>query len=284
MDGTVTSARVEPAAAHRHRPYHVLRQSNGPSICWHWDRRNGLWARGGQEYRPERLAADGWVYDAPMIPEGELASASAVAATTQLSGATIVNVNGQAVAVEHVPGRRLLEHQTVQEIIAAAAREHQQLVDFKARAFSDVETYKTLLFATYNARVSGRSGGLRLESFDGLMRVEVSSATTITFGTELNAAKSLVDECLESWLAEGANEHLRAIVMDAFKVGEGGNYSADRVLRLRQFDIPDERWHRAMKAIDDAKRAAESRRYIRFYQRETSDGEWKQIVLDASRV
>jgi hypothetical protein len=284
MDGTVKIARIEPQIAHLHRPYHVLLRNDGTSICWHWDRKNALWARGGNEYPPERLAADGWVYDHPMIPTDEPASAPAPAATMPLTGATIVNALGYAVAVEHVPGRRLLEHQTVGTLIEKAAALRLAMEAFKQAAYADIDAFKEILFAQYGARVGGSKNGIKLHSFDMKQRVEVSSATTVTFGPELDAAKALVDECLERWLSEGSNQYVRTIVMDAFKVGDGGSISPDRVLALRQYEIPDAQWQRAMTAIDEARRAAESRRFIRFHTRETPDGEWKQIVLDASRV
>ena len=272
MDGTVI-ARVEPPAEHWHRTNHVLRHSNGQSICWHWTPTHAIWARAGRDYSPERVAAEGWVYEEPLIGDAERARARPAAAPMPLSGATIVNSNGQAVPIEHVPGRRLLEHQTVGTLIEKAAA---------LRAA--IEAVKQAAYAQYNAQVGGSKNGIKLQSYDLKQQIEVSSATTVTFGPELDAAKALVDECLERWLSEGSNQYVRTIVMDAFKVGDGGSISPDRVLALRSYEIPDAQWQRAMTAIDEARRAAESRRYIRFYERVEPDGKWTQIVLDASRL
>ena len=285
MDGSVVTTAVDLTTPHapkvlppvedRHHAYHELALGEEKSV-WLWASGLGVWRRGGRSFLPAQLAYDGWTYLRLV--------GTPTSQPTPLSGKTMTNVHGQEIAVENIPGRRLLEDQTVAAMVAAAQQLREALVQFKAQAFADAETFKQLLFSTYNVTASGRSGGMKLETFDGLMRVEISNATTITFGIELNAAKALIEECLTDWLAAGTGEEIKTIVMDAFKVGEGGTYSTDRVLRLRQFEFSDPRWQRAMHAIDESRRAAESRHYVRFYQREDAEKPFQQIVLDASRV
>ena len=153
----------------------------------------------------------------------------------------------------------------------------------KAIMVANVDAFKALLAEKYGVKLGGRRGGLQLHTYDQTARVEVSVADAMTFGPELDAAKALIDECLTEW-SEGANENLKAIVMAAFEVGEGGRVKLDRVLGLRQLDIADEKWMRAMQAINDALRVAYSRRYLRIYERADENAAFQQVVLDASRL
>ena len=57
----------------------------------------------------------------------------------------------------------------------------------------------------------GMKGGFSIASFDGSAEVRISVADRITFGPELQAAKSLIDECIESW-SEGADPNIRVLL------------------------------------------------------------------------
>ena len=195
----------------------------------------------------------------------------------------IRNQAGQMVPESLVPGRMRLEEQTVRTLIAKARAMQAALIGFKAAAFEDVAAFRELLAAQYAVDVSGRRGGGVLTSYDGCAKVEISHADTITLGPEMEAAKALIDECIQDWSASGGAE-LRTLVNGAFKVGEGGKIRVDRVLELRNLEINDSRWMRAMVAISDAVRVTSSKSYIRFHERDTPEGEWKQVVLNMSSL
>lgn len=195
----------------------------------------------------------------------------------------MTNSFGRRVPARFVQGRVKLEDQTVRLLIASADVIQTQMKAFKIAAFDDVQTFQAELAASYGASRSGRRGGVALTSFDGLMKVEVSVADTMRFGPELDVAKGLIDQCIEDW-AKGANENLRVLINDAFRVGSNGSIQVDRVIGLRRLEINDPRWQQAMTAISDALRAQSSRTYIRFYRRPDADARWEQIVLDMSSL
>ena len=58
----------------------------------------------------------------------------------------------------------------------------------------------------------------------------------------------------------------------------------DRVLGLRRLKIDDDRWARAMAAINDAVKTERSKLYIRFYRRERPEDQFVLLVLDLARV
>lgn len=191
---------------------------------------------------------------------------------------------GDWISEAHIRPALLREHRPVEDLIEEAGNMRVFLEIFKAKCFDEISTFRAEMAATYNANVGGTRGGLTLNNFADTMRITVSQADSLSFGPELEAAKSLIDECLREW-AEGGNDNLRAVVNDAFHVGENKKVRMDRVLGLRRIQInDDDRWARAMAAINDAVRTERSRLYVRLYRRATPEDEWTLIVLDLARV
>jgi hypothetical protein len=195
----------------------------------------------------------------------------------------MTNTRGEQIPARLVQGRIKLEDQTVRTVIKAANAVRGVMRKFKDGVYSDLGTFREMVNAQYGVRTGGSREGTKLHSFDGLMRVEVSSADTFTFGPELEPARELINACIRDWTA-GANGNLKALVDSAFRVGVSGKIQVDRVLELRNLDIDDDRWREAMVAINDALRVQGSRRYVRFYERETVDDPWVQIALNMSAL
>jgi len=194
-----------------------------------------------------------------------------------------LNALGHYVPTHLIKPEHKLEDQLVCLLVDRARELQAVMAAFRSDAFSDVDALLETLTEKYEARRSGAGGNTTLLSFDGLRKVQVATGDFLTFGPELQIAKNLIDECLARW-TEGGNDNIRAIVNDAFNVGKEGKIQVDAVLRLRRLAITDDTWVRAMTAISDAIRTTHSKRYVRFYQREKHDGEWRQISLDLSRV
>ena len=131
---------------------------------------------------------------------------------------------------------------------------------------------KALIFEKYGVSLGGKKGNMSLKSFDGSVEVSVQVADQISFGPELQAAKALLDDCIERW-AQGANDDMRTLVEDAFQVNKAGRIDTGRVLGLRRLVMkgpdgePDARWQRAMDAIADAVQVDGTSTYVRFYDR-----------------
>jgi hypothetical protein len=120
-------------------------------------------------------------------------------------------------------------------------------------------------------------------SFDGRFKIVRSISHQLVFDERIQAAKSLVDECLKEW-AEGARPEIHTLINDAFKVDQAGKIDTQNVLRLRTLDIKDERWLRAMEAISDSLKFASSRSYLRFYERVGDTGHEVAIALDLANA
>jgi hypothetical protein len=120
-------------------------------------------------------------------------------------------------------------------------------------------------------------------SYDGLYKVTVQVADNVTFGPELQVAKTLVDECLMDWSA-GANAELKAVITRAFNTDKEGQINRAALYSLLRLEISDERWRNAMQAIRDAMRVVGSKSYVRFYQRASTDAPWTAITIDLAKA
>ena len=273
MDHVATAMTVLPRGD---GTYHHLRQGD-TTAAFHWDATARKWSRGGKSWRPEALAAEGWSYDRPNRP-----AAPPPEPEPELTEADfILNPAGKPVARRALPPARVLEHDTTAYLCELARQMQKALAEFRAQAFGDVRAYQAEMAAQFGVHLGGSRGGGRLETFDQRSRVSVSIADIKTFGTELQAAKVLIDACLTEW-SEKAPPELRQIVEGAFEVGTNGTLNNEKILDLRNYNIDDPRWKRAMEIINLAHRPVDSRSYIRFYERADADSDWKLIPLSLS--
>lgn len=177
----------------------------------------------------------------------------------------------------------LLRDELVREIARKAQEHSAELARIKRGFFDDIAAFVEMSAAEYGVTLGGDKGNLSLYTFDGQYKITRAIAETISFDERLQAAKKLIDECLNDWTSESCGE-LRVIVQDAFRVDKAENLRTQQILGLRRYNIDDDRWKRAMEAISDSMQVIGSRAYIRIHQRVGSSDEYTQIPLDISKV
>jgi len=190
---------------------------------------------------------------------------------------------GRLVPVSNVKVTDKLRDDVVNNLVAAAKLEQEGLKAFKKSSYEDVHAFVGLVAAEHDVKFGGLKGNISLLSFDGCRKVNVAISENITFDESLQVAKDKLDDLLLEW-SNGANENIRIIIMDAFKVDQEGKISVTRLLELRRYEVQDERWKDAMNIISNSVVIAGSKSYIRFYERDTPDGEWQAISLDIAKL
>lgn len=193
----------------------------------------------------------------------------------------MMNAQGGMDPKSAIKEHRLMEDDLARRLTESAKSVRDVMAQFKGVAMGEAQAFRDLLRDQYGVTKGGERGNMTLRSYDGTCEVEVQIADSIAFGPELDAAKKLVHECIEDW-AEGANDNLRVVVMNAFQVKKGKIDTA-RVLALRGYDIKDPKWLRAMDAISDAVRVTSSKTYIRFYEHDAT-GQRDPIVLNLAAL
>jgi hypothetical protein len=189
------------------------------------------------------------------------------------------DARGALVPVESIKPMDLLIDGQVRKIIKFAEELSAQVGRFKGHTFEDIGALQALVAQEYGATLGGAKGNLTLTSFDGCLRVQLSMQDQFDFGPELQAAKSLVDECLTDWSSEARSE-IRALVTRAFQVDKEGHINRAEIFMLLRVEIEDERWNRAMDAVRDSIRVLGSKAYLRFQMRPTPSAAWTSVTID----
>lgn len=174
----------------------------------------------------------------------------------------------------------LARDRLVVELAEQAKQAAEILRVLRSVSMGDVQAFVELSAEKYGAKAPAK-GNLTLYSYDQRYKIVRATAERIVFDERLQAAKSIIDECIHEWSA-GSSVELKAIVNDAFKVDKEGEVNKGSVLALKRLDITHAKWSQAMKAIEDSMHTAESRAYLRFYER-NAEGEYEPIALDFSK-
>ncbi|WP_421793956.1 DUF3164 family protein [Hydrocarboniphaga effusa] len=169
--------------------------------------------------------------------------------------------------------------QLVREAISKGQALADQLAAYKRNLFADITAFVELSCEQYNVKVGGKKGNLTLTTFDGKYKIIRQVSDTLAFDERLQAAKVLIDECIMDWTS-GSRPEIRALINDAFQVDKQGKISTERVLGLKRLGIEDEKWLRAMQAIQDSVRHVGSSTYVRLYQRVGDTDRYEPIALD----
>lgn len=191
------------------------------------------------------------------------------------------DAKGRLVPEGMIRDHERLEDQTVRQIMGYADALSAQIGRFKGHTYEDVATFLDLLGERYGVRKRGMAGkgNVSLTSYDGSMRVQVRVADQIAFGPGLQAAKSLIDECLKAWSSD-ARKELRTLVMETFRADREGQVSREGVFMLLRLEIEDETWQQAMEALRESIRVIGSRTYIRLQRRASPTSPWQTVSID----
>ena len=205
-------------------------------------------------------------------------------------GVTIVNgkpympdAKGSLVPVEMIKAQHKLEDETVRKVIGFARDLSAQIGRFRGHTMTDLGEFDALLEQEYGGKRGGQKGNRTYQTFDGLLKVQVQVADLIDFGPELQIAKGLIDESLNEWAADAMPE-IRTVVTRAFNTDKAGQINRADIFMLLRMDSSDPRWRRAQDAIRDAMRVVGSREYVRFYERDRPDGQWRAITIDLAKA
>ena len=203
-------------------------------------------------------------------------------AQTQIPEGYRAASKGRLVPISSIKPIDVERDAVVTSLIGKVKATRQMLKDFKAVAFGDIEAFIDLSLEQYGAHVAGNKGNITLYSFDGQFKIVRQIQDSIRFDERLQAAKVLIDECIQSW-SVGSNDHIKTLINDAFQVDREGKISTGRVLGLRRHKIDDPKWIKAMEAIGDSINIVDSKSYVRFYERD-KDGKYQPISLDFASV
>lgn len=176
-----------------------------------------------------------------------------------------------------------LRDELIDNIIGRARGVRETLSEFKQQTLHEVAAFIEVSALEHNVRMGGRKGNVVLTSFDGLKKITRTNNPFKIFNESILTAKELIDECLREW-TEGSRSEIKALIDNAFQVDKEGNLSMDRIIPLRNLNIQDEKWQRAMDALNESIQIAYSKTYLRVYERSSVDEPWRAVSLDVAEV
>ena len=192
------------------------------------------------------------------------------------------NAKGHLVPESMIKAVDILVDDLINEMAGAWLFQRDALSTFKRSCFADIHALVASINEQYGVKRGGEKGNIQLYSYDGSYKLIVAVAETITFGPELQAARELINECLNDWTTD-AQPELKTVITEAFSTDGQGSVSVSRILMLRRYNISDERWLQAMSAINDAVRVIGHKQYMRLYERNES-GAYLPIPLDIAAL
>ncbi|WP_236213683.1 DUF3164 family protein [Metapseudomonas otitidis] len=193
------------------------------------------------------------------------------------------DAQGRLVPIEMIKPIDQERDRLVRQLVGRAYELNQELAQFKAAAFGDVDAFVDLSAEQYDVHLGGKKGNVTLVTFDGRYKVIRAKADSIVFDERLQAARALIDECLADWTV-GARSEVKLLINDAFRTDTKGEIRTASVLALRRLAIEDERWKRAMTAIGEACQVASTTSYLRLYERVGDTDQYVPISLDIAKI
>lgn len=191
------------------------------------------------------------------------------------------DASGNLVPLSKIKPIDLARDELVLQMVEEAKHVNTEIAEFKSGVFADILAFVDLSAEQYDVKLGGKKGNVTLYSFDGRFKVQLAISETLVFDERLQAAKALIDSCINSW---NMDDNARVLINDAFRVDKEGKINTGRVLGLHRLNIADEAWKRAMAAIGDSVQVAGSKRYVRFYERVGDSEKYEAIRLNIAAV
>ncbi|KQI69399.1 hypothetical protein AN189_02970 [Loktanella sp. 3ANDIMAR09] len=209
---------------------------------------------------------------------------NAMTETQAVSERLIERPDGSTIHYDKLKPEKQIEHDAATGLCHAALTMSAELMRFKHQSLAEMVAARVMMFEDHGVKKGGAQGNLSLRSVCGRYLVKMTVAKHITFGPQLEAAKALIDEFMTDELGKGGSEIIHEIVTKVFRLNGKGRIDRDGILGLREHRFEDDRWTRAMDAIDEAICRDSSTTYVNFYTVDPASGAETRIPLDLAGV
>lgn len=192
------------------------------------------------------------------------------------------DARGALLPIDIIKPQHLLEDQLVRDQFGWYLGLVEQANRFRGHLFTDLGEFDALILEKYGAEKGGPKGNRTYSTVDDCFKISIRVRDTLDFGPELQAAKSLIDECLRGWTEDTAAP-LRVIVNGAFNVDKEGLINKSEIFKLLRHDIDDPKWRSAMDALRDAIRITGSVTSFEFKMRGAPGDDLRTVSFSPAR-
>jgi hypothetical protein len=187
---------------------------------------------------------------------------------------------------EQVPGKFMKDKHMARQyvcdkFIPRAQRIARDLLALRNDIIETTRAYKQWDAATYNVKI-GQAGNVSITSFDAKMRVELRSHPDVIYSDQsIEVAKELMGQVIDDG-TNGVTQVLKDLFLEAFTPKKKG-LSLVSITTLTSYDIPDERWQRAVKALEEGREVINRSFYVDLAVK-NDQNQWESIPLDISKA
>jgi len=190
---------------------------------------------------------------------------------------------GEAVPVRYVKKIDKLRDALVEKLNNKAYKLNEQITNFKETAFKDVEDFLEKVEKEYNTSIKTAKGNKTLTNFSGNKLIEIRMSPKFQFDEKIALAKGLIDDCIKRW-SKTSDTKIIILIERAFRVDKQGNIDAHYLLNLKNLNIKDTNWQKAMAILTDSLKVVSVTPYIRFRRKEDSNNKWETIPINIAQV
>jgi hypothetical protein len=199
---------------------------------------------------------------------------------------------GRLVPIKLIREVDLLEHSLVEEKLAEAYEVSALLAEFKGRLAADIHAFRRLASSEHDAKYGGDKGNVTLRNYPADKKITLTIQDRKDFDSGLDDAKALMDEYLAERTEElvelgtDAGEELRIMINEFFGASQAGNINVTLSIfyRLKRIKIRNEKWLKAIAALDGAVRVIGTASYVRCYATDDSTEKLAAVLLDLASV
>ena len=193
-----------------------------------------------------------------------------------------VKGDGTLVPEDQVKDTDKLRDQFVMDLAARILSERHRMQELKKEAIEEINAFMDTMAESYGVKLGGEKGNVSFSSFDGSIQIALYRNDTLSFNETIQVARKLIDEYLED-ITKDSSSDIKQIVSAAFALRQG-KLDVKAILKLRELNIDDERWKKAMTIIDESKKWTFSNKSLRVYIRNAETGKLEYQPMDFAMI
>ena len=196
--------------------------------------------------------------------------------------AIYTNPEGDFVSAKVMKEMNILNEEIAEGLCIEAIKLSEKIAQFRERAFRMMMYYnhKKNKIREKNMPKSQQSKGkpkkkragyATVTSFSGKYQVKVNAYPYYTFGDGFQVAKEMMAEVIHESITGEFQQEVREIFDRAFAMDREGQVNLPQIMRLMDYNIPDERWQSGRKILMEELRVLKRQAHISFKVRDDDD-------------
>ncbi|MGD2092785.1 MAG: DUF3164 family protein [Candidatus Aminicenantes bacterium] len=196
--------------------------------------------------------------------------------------AIYTNPEGDFVSAEVMKEMNILNEEIAEGLCLEAIKLSEKIAQFRERAFRLMIYYEhkknkirqKSMPKSQQSKIQPKkkkAGYATVTSYSGKYQVKVNAYPYYTFGDGFQVAKEMMAEVIHESITGEFQKEVREIFDRAFAMDREGQVNLPKIMRLMDYNIPDERWQTGRKILIEELRVLKRQAHISFKFRDDDD-------------